>query len=84
MDTTTIVGIIASVLTATASIPQLIKIVKNKEAKDISFLMVSILIAGLATWIVYGILKEDIIIIIANSIPCVVNALIAALKIYYR
>ena len=76
MEPDTITGIVASILTATASIPQLIKIIRNKEAKDISLLMVTVLILGLATWIVYGILKEDIIIIVANAIPCVVNEVV--------
>ncbi len=49
MEPDTITGIVASILTATASIPQLIKIIRNKEAKDISLLMVTVLILGLAT-----------------------------------
>ena len=77
-------GIIASILTATASIPQLVKIIRNKEAKDISLLMITVLILGLATWVVYGILKEDVIIIVANAIPCFVNILIGVMKLHYK
>ena len=84
MEPDTITGIVASILTATASIPQLIKIIRNKEAKDISLLMVTVLILGLATWIVYGILKEDVIIIVANAIPCFVNILIGVMKLHYK
>ena len=84
MEPDSMTGIVASILTATASIPQLIKIIRNKEAKDISLLMVTVLILGLATWIVYGILKEDVIIIVANAIPCVVNILIGVMKLHYK
>ena len=84
MEPVTITGIVASILTATASIPQLIKIIRNKEAKDISLLMVTVLILGLATWIVYGILKKDVIIIVANAIPCFVNILIGVMKLHYK
>ena len=37
--------------------------------------MVTVLILGLATWLVYCNLKEDVINIVANAIPCVVNNL---------
>lgn len=84
MNTITIVGIIASIFTATASIPQLIKIIKKKEAGDISLIMVTVLVVGLGCWIAYGVLKNDWIIIIANAIPCVVNIMIGIMKIYYR
>lgn len=84
MEIVTITGIIASILTATASIPQLVKIIRNKEAKDISLLMITVLILGLATWVVYGILKEDVIIIVANAIPCFVNILIGVMKLHYK
>ncbi len=84
MNTITIVGIIASIFTATASIPQLIKIIKNKDADDISLIMLSALVVGLGLWIYYGVLKNDWIIIIANSIPFLVNIMIGVMKIYYR
>ncbi len=84
MELVTATGIVASIFTATASIPQLIKIIKNKEAKDISLLMITVLILGLATWIIYGILKEDVIIIVANTIPFFVNILIGVMKLHYK
>ena len=83
MEWITIVGIGASICTATASIPQLIKIHKDKKADDISLIMVLVLVVGLGLWVYYGVLKKDYIIIIANSIPCLVNMMIGVLKIKY-
>ena len=80
---TTLVGLLASSLTALSLLPQLIKIVKEKKAGDISLLMLVILFAGIAGWIWYGALKEDWIIIIANSISIVINSVIVVLTIKY-
>lgn len=84
MDWITLTGIAASACTATASIPQLVKIVRSKKAEDISLIMVTVLIAGLGLWVYYGVLKKDIIIIIANSIHLLVNSGIAVLALKYK
>jgi MtN3 and saliva related transmembrane protein len=55
-----ILRISAGVLTSISSLPQLIKIIKEKEAKDVSLKMLLILLSGVAPWTVYGILKKDI------------------------
>ena len=80
MDITFITGIVASIMTALASIPQLIKLIKTKDSEGISFLMIGVLVIGLATWVYYGYLKNDYIIMVANSIPCLVNLAIGIIK----
>jgi MtN3 and saliva related transmembrane protein len=84
MDSITIIGIGASICTATASIPQLIKIVKCKKADDISLAMLLVLITGLGLWVFYGFLKKDMILMVANVIPFIVNIFIAILSFRYK
>lgn len=84
MDFETLIGIGASVFTATSLIPQLIKIVKEKKAEDISLMMLAVLFTGLALWIWYGFLKNDLIIIISNSFALLVNLIIGILAIHYK
>lgn len=84
MDFETLIGIGASVFTATSLIPQLIKIVKEKKAEDISLMMLAVLFTGLALWIWYGFLKNDLIIIISNSFALLVNMIIGILAIHYK
>ena len=67
MDTTQWIGIAAGVLTSVSMLPQLIKIIKEKKAGDVSVVMLLVLIGGLALWAVYGFMKEDWPIIITNS-----------------
>jgi MtN3 and saliva related transmembrane protein len=80
----TIIGIGASALTSTSLIPQLIKILKEKKSKDISIVMLAVLFAGLALWVWYGFVKDDLIIIISNAFALAVNLLIGILVIYYK
>jgi MtN3 and saliva related transmembrane protein len=78
------VGIFAGVCTGTALVPQLVKIVKEKKAENISYLMLGILLAGLIGWIGYGVLKKDLPIIITNAFSFLVNVLIIIFSVRYK
>ena len=79
-----IIGISASVFTAIASVPQLLKIIKEKKAEDISILMIIILLTGLSLWIYYGILKEDLILIVANAFSFILNASVLTFAVIFK
>ena len=83
MNTTQIVGILAGILTATSMLPQLLKIIKEKKAEDISITMLIVLLSGLSLWIAYGIMREDLPIIATNSFSVLVNITIVVLRIKY-
>jgi MtN3 and saliva related transmembrane protein len=78
------VGIIAGVLTGISMLPQLVKIIKEKKAESVSLLMLIVLLAGLAGWVWYGILKNDYPIIITNSFSFLTNLSIIILTLIYR
>ncbi|MEP7377089.1 MAG: SemiSWEET transporter [Chitinophagaceae bacterium] len=78
------IGIGAGVCTALSLLPQLFKIVKEKKADDISYFMLFILLAGVAGWIWYGILKKDYPIVITNVFSFLINLLIIAFSIKYK
>ena len=84
MDHITWTGLIASVLTTLAAVPQLFKIIKEKKAENISLLWIFILFLGLCGWIYYGILKKDMIIFISNLLAALINAGIAVSAIKYK
>lgn len=79
-----IVGIAASVGTAMSMVPQLTKLIKKKQATDISIHMLVILFAGIVCWIAYGILKTDWIIIISNSFSFIINLALTILTVKYK
>lgn len=46
-----LIGIVAGICTGISLLPQLIKIIRDKKVDDISYLMLFILMAGLAGWV---------------------------------
>jgi MtN3 and saliva related transmembrane protein len=79
-----VIGLTAGFLTATSLFPQLIKIIKEKKADDISVPMLLILMSGLSLWIYYGILKDDLPLILTNCFSLVLNILIIIVKFRYK
>ena len=65
----TLVGLAAAVCTTGTSLPQLKKAGTTGQTDDISMnMLLVLLVSGLALWVAYGLLKEDIVIILANGI----------------
>lgn len=83
MDTN-ILGIVAGILTSVAMLPQLIKVLKEKNVEDISWLMSAILITGLSLWVWFGILKEEWSIILSNGFAVLVNVVLLVFLFKYR
>jgi MtN3 and saliva related transmembrane protein len=79
-----IVGLVAGTLTSGSLIPQLIKTIKEKKAEDVSIGMLLVLMLGVATWIVYGFLREDLPIIITNSFSLLLNITMIVLRFKYN
>ena len=84
MDLTTAVGIGASVLSASSLIPQLVKLIKEKRSKDVSVIMLLVLLAGLSLWVYYGALKADVIIVVSNAFAVLINLVTFFLTLYYK
>ena len=83
-DQSQVIGIVAGICTGVSLLPQLIKIIKEKKAEDISWFMLFILLTGLAGWVWYGLLKEDYPIIITNSFSFLVNIATIVFTIRFR
>ncbi len=64
----TIVGIAAASMTMFGFVPQIIKMWKTHSVKDVSGLTIVQFIVGAALWLLYGIHRQDFIIIGANAI----------------
>lgn len=79
-----VLGIAAGVLTAASMIPQVVKMIKEKKASQVSILMILVLICGISLWIWYGLLKEDKPIIYTNVFSLMVNLFLVVLRIRYR
>lgn len=80
-----LLGIIAGVLTSVSMIPQLVKVIREKNVEDISLLMLLVLISGLSLWVWYGFIKDELPIILSNSFAVLVNiCLLVSYMIYHK
>ncbi|MGB3758037.1 MAG: SemiSWEET transporter [Rivularia sp. (in: cyanobacteria)] len=79
-----IVGLLAATLTTTAFLPQMIKTWQSKSANDVSYAMLITFIIGVFLWLIYGILNQDIPVILANAFTLLFNLAILYLKIKYE
>ena len=84
MNTVIVVGVAASVCTTLSFLPQLFKMIRTKKAGDVSYLMLVVLFAGGVLWIVYGVMREDWIIIISNSVSTLINIVSGFFSLKYR
>ena len=82
MNPTTI-GLVAGTLTSIAAIPQVIKTLKTRHVRDISIWQPLLLAFGVALWMVYGILINDLPLIVANITPLICNVVLTGMKIRY-
>ncbi len=84
MNWVTILGLVAATFTTVAFIPQAVKIIRTKHTKDISIVMYSMLIVGIILWLVYGIMIEELPIILTNSVTLIFTSIILVLKLKYK
>ncbi|TAK42498.1 MAG: hypothetical protein EPO28_07190 [Saprospiraceae bacterium] len=77
----TLLGLLAATLTTGALVPQTVKTWKTKSAGDLSLYMYLMMTAGIIIWLVYGWLRQDIPLILANGIGFCFAATILYFKI---
>ena len=77
------VGILAMFFSLWSTVPQIRKSLKSKKTDDVSKWLIISLIGGLSLWVFYGILKGDIIIVVANAIGVSLNLFLLFLKWRY-
>lgn len=84
MKTYFFIGYIAAVLTTFSSIPQIFRVYRLKESKDISLWTVSSLSAGVLLWMIHGFVIGDAPVILANGVSLGLSALLFGLVVRYR
>lgn len=81
---TTLIGIFASTFTAISLMPQLVRIFREKRKGELSLGMLLILLAGCSLWVVYGIRRNDFIIISSNALSLLLNFMLLGMMYRYR
>jgi len=84
MTLTDAVGTLAAILTTVSFFPQALHTFRTKDVRGISLGMYSAFTAGVALWLVYGLLLQAWPIVIANVVTLALAATILLMKLRYR
>lgn len=83
MNSLDTLGLIATCFTTSSFAPQVWRTWKTKDVSGISLPTYLILTFGLALWLIYGWLKGDLPLVVANSVMVVLTGAITAMKLMY-
>lgn len=81
MTFVTLIGLLAGICTTISLLPQAIKCWKEKKTRDLSLGMYIIFTIGVLLWLVYGLYRQDLPMILANAVSSVLAAFILFMKI---
>jgi len=76
-------GLIAGLLTTLAFVPQVVKIWRTKSARDVSLHSFLVFTVGVALWLAYGAVRQELPIVLWNAVTLVLAAAIVAMKVRY-
>jgi MtN3 and saliva related transmembrane protein len=79
-----LVGYIAACFTTFSLLPQILRIWRLKEARDVSLFLPLMIVVGSVLWSVYGILISSVPVIVANAIALVIALITVFFTIRYR
>lgn len=77
----TAIGTVAAFFTTVSYVPQVRKAWRTRHTGDLSLKMLAILSMGLALWVVYGFMKGDWVIVVANFISLSMLANLIVFKV---
>ena len=81
MSADEIIGSIAAVLTTVSFVPQVVKVLKERQTAGISLGMYALFTIGVAMWMVYGILIHSPPVWLANGITLALASVVLVTKI---
>lgn len=79
-----IIGYLAACFTTFSLLPQIIRIWRLKEAKDVSLFMPIMVAVGSVLWTVYGFLLASIPIVAANTVALIIAVITTRYALKYK
>lgn len=83
MSTTELIGYVAAFLTTCSFVPQALHTFRTRDVRGISLGMYSVFTAGVALWLVYGVVLAAWPIVVANAITLALAGTILGMKLVY-
>lgn len=81
MESVTVVGFAAAILTTSSFLPQAIKTIRTKNTESISLFMYSLFTLGTLLWFLFGLFSNNTPVMVANAVTLVFALIILAYKI---
>lgn len=82
-DTIEVIGYLAATCTTLSFLPQLIRVLRLRSARDISLGMFLVFSIGTALWLTYGLLAPSKPVAVANGVTLVLSLSILVLKLRF-
>ncbi len=76
-------GLMAGLMTTVGFVPQIIKSLRERKMGEVSLLMPTLLSVGMFLWLLYGLLTDDLPIVIWNAIALALNLCLVGLKLHF-
>ena len=83
MDSLDALGLIATCFTTASFVPQVWRTWRTRDVSGISLPTYVIITIGLALWLVYGVLRGDLPLTVANAVMVVLTGAITVMKIRF-
>jgi len=74
------IGFLAAVLTTFSFLPQAVLTLRTRKTDEISLTMYLMLNLGIVCWLVYGLVQDDLALILANSVTLLFSLPILLVK----
>ena len=84
MSSLNMLGFLAGACTTAAFVPQVWQVWRTRSAKDLSLGMYLVLVLGVMLWLVYGLLCNDMPLVIANIITLILAGSVLVMKVYFE
>ena len=79
-----ILGLVAGTITSVTFLPQVVKIWQTKSAKDLSLMMLLLLMLGVVLWLIYGLVVMSAAIIYTNSMVLAMSLIMLYFKLRFK
>lgn len=78
------IGMVAGTLTTCAFLPQVVRTVRTKSSKDLSWSWLFMFLTGVSLWLVFGLMSASLSVSVANAITLVCVLVLVATKWRYE
>ena len=78
------IGLLAGALTTGAFIPQVLRTIRTRSAKDLSLGMLIFYVLGIAMWLAYGLVTMKWPLILTNAVTLLLAAILLACKLHCK